>query len=53
MRTLVKTTIAVVVMGLTLVSCDSNSYSEEKALYKSGTEGNGQDNPDERDTGNK
>ena len=40
MRTLVKTVVTVVVMGLTLVSCDSKSIAEEEALYRNRTEGN-------------
>ena len=40
MRTLVKTVVTVVVMGLTLVSCDSKSIAEEEALYRNSTEGN-------------
>ncbi|WP_350284830.1 hypothetical protein [uncultured Croceitalea sp.] len=39
MRTLAKKVVTVVIMGLTLVSCDSKSFTEQEALYKIGTEG--------------
>ena len=51
MRKIGKLFIIMFVLGLTTVSC-TDTYAEDQSIYENATEGDDQNNPDERNTGN-